>query len=551
MKVLGRAGKASGTLANWVNVSDGTRSYSLDRASVTDWKEASLPEDDLMSSVEYGETLVCLGSDMTEVEFEDAKAAELLKWQQFDVYDEVVDNGQCHLTGRWVCTKKYGPDGSENKARFVAKGFQESIEIPSDSPTGSKECLRLMLLLVSSQEWVLHCLDVKSAFLQGKYLDRIVYLKPPFEAGTSGVLWKLKKCVYGLSDASRKWYLALSEKLQSLGCQRSKFDYGMFHMRVANNLIGLLVMHVDDILWSGTAKFAELVISPLCASFNIGKHAEKEFQYVGVHIAQDDSAIYVDQIEYLNEISAIDIAVKRRDQKSMPCSSEEATSFRRLVGMLNWVASQTRPDLSFDVCRLSSCMGHPTVGDLFKANKVLGKIKQSPLKITFPKLENFVDSKVIVHADASLANLPNGKSVGGYVVFLGDTANMCGPIVWKSNTLKRVVRSTLAAETCAALEGLDAAFFISKIASEMIGSSLPIVAFTDNRPLYKNVHSTTMAHEYRLRIDLAAIKEMLIKQEVMSFSWVEKSKQLADCLTKFGASPLLLLSVLETGIMSV
>ena len=85
----------------------------------------------------------------------------------------------------------------------------------------------------------------------------------------------------------------------------------------------------------------------------------------------------------------------------------------------------------------------------------------------------------------------------------------------------------------------------------MLGSSCPIVAFTDNRPLYKNIHSTTMTQEYRLRIDLAAIKEMLIKQEVMSFSWVDKSKQLADCLTKFGASPLLLLSVLETGVTSV
>lgn len=130
-------------------------------------------------------------------------------------------------------------------------------------------------------------------------------------------------------------------------------------------------------------------------------------------------------------------------------------------------------------------------------------------------------------------------------------ANGCGPIVWKSNTIKRVVRSTLAAETCAAVEGLDAAFFISQIVREMIGTPSPILAFTDNRPLYKNVHSTTMAQEYRLRIDLAAIKEMLSKRELQSLSWVDKSEQLADCLTKFGASSLLLLSVLESGKINV
>ena len=119
--------------------------------------------------------------------------------------------------------------------------------------------------------------------------------------------------------------------------------------------------------------------------------------------------------------------------------------------------------------------------------------------------------------------------------------------MWKSNTIKRVVRSTLAAETCSAVNGLDAAYFISKIIQEMLGYPIPIVAYTDNKPLHKNVHSTTMVQEHRLRIDMAAIREMLSNQELHAFSWVDNSKQLADCLTKRGANSLTLLSVLETG----
>ena len=96
------------------------------------------------------------------------------------------------MFGRWVCSRIYGPSGFINKARFVARGFQEKIDIPADSPTGSKVCLRLIFMIVSSKGWVLHGLSVKSAFLQGKYLDREIYLKPPLEANRPGVLWTVE-----------------------------------------------------------------------------------------------------------------------------------------------------------------------------------------------------------------------------------------------------------------------------------------------------------------------------------------------------------------------
>ena len=47
---------------------------------------------------------------------------------------------------------------------------------------------------------------MKTAFLQGKKIEREVYICPPKEAATNKV-WKLQKCVHGLSDASRYWYL--------------------------------------------------------------------------------------------------------------------------------------------------------------------------------------------------------------------------------------------------------------------------------------------------------------------------------------------------------
>ena len=45
-------------------------------------------------------------------------------------------------------------------------------------------------------------MDIKSAFLQGKSIQRDVFIKPPKEANTNK-LWKLKTTVYGLCEKKR------------------------------------------------------------------------------------------------------------------------------------------------------------------------------------------------------------------------------------------------------------------------------------------------------------------------------------------------------------
>ena len=117
------------------------------------------------------------------------------------------------------------------------------------------------------------------------------------------------------------------------------------------------------------------------------------------------------------------------------------------------------------------------------------------------------------------------------------------------------MRSTLAAEACALTDALHCFYFIANDISDIIYSHnpsappFPIVSYTDNDGLQKNVYSTTMADEFRLRIDLAAIKEMITNKELLKLNWVPTSKQLADCLTKKGGNSLALLKVLESGLL--
>ena len=76
--------------------------------------------------------------------------------------------------------------------------------------------------------------------------------------------------------------------------------------------------------------------------------------------------------------------------------------------------------------------------------------------ILFPTLSTDVnDWKVVVFTDVFLCNINDGtRSTGGHIVLLVDCHGKCCPLSWHANKIKRVVRSTIAAETLSLQEGI-------------------------------------------------------------------------------------------------
>lgn len=480
----------------------------------------------------------------------EAKMCELENWRKFDVYSEVKDRGQPFISTRWVMSKKIDGSKTTVKARLVARGFEESTPIQCDSPTAAKETLRIMLSLSSSLSWSCQTIDIKAAFLQSKEIDREVYLCPPKEANAEGLLWKLKKTVYGLSDASRSWYNSVRDELLKLKCSQSRLDPAMFYKQDDDHLVGLFIMHVDDFIWAGTETFKCSVIQKLTEKFQIGKSASGNFRYIGLDVEQNDSGIVVDQQSYVNsDAESIPLSRLRSFDRDKPLVKDETRELRGLVGKLNWLSTQTRPDVSFDVLELSTRLNSPTVNDILRANKALRLVLANDCKLSFPRLGSLDRLKIVVHSDASFGNLNQGVgSAAGYVVFLVGENGRCCPLAWKSNKIKRVVRSTLAAETLALVDSLEDACYLRKILLELLHlDSIPIDCYTDNKSLVENIHSTKSVHDKKLRIDTACLKEMLKEGEISSLSWLDSKNQLADCLTKTGASSQGLREVLSSG----
>ena len=62
------------------------------------------------------------------------------------------------------------------KARLVARGFEEKTNTArTDSPTCSRQSLRMAFVTASTMSWTIHSLDITSAFLQGNEIRRNVW----------------------------------------------------------------------------------------------------------------------------------------------------------------------------------------------------------------------------------------------------------------------------------------------------------------------------------------------------------------------------------------
>ena len=176
-------------------------------------------------------------------------------------------------------------------------------------------------------------------------------------------------------------------------------------------------------------------------------------------------------------------------------NENELKQFRSVIGQLGWAAGQTRPDIAFDCCELSSSVKHATIEDLLRANKVLSRAKSELVVLTFKDMGDLSTAKFVCFNDSSFGNICDGGSEGGYVIFLEGQNGNCSPLMWQSKKLRRVVRSTMAAETLSQVEAAEACFWLSGILTEILFDSqdrspqYSIECHTDSHQLYDAVYS--------------------------------------------------------------
>ena len=513
-RVIGLAGKRKST--KWGD------SYNI-RKRTGEEKWINLREYEDISEMEDEENF--FGNELDEIS--KAKEKEFSSWLENDVYEVVEDSGQKAVDLRWVITNKVKEGELVCKARLVAKGFQEKDVVEKEAPTCAAETFRLCLAIILMKGWHAKTIDVKTAYLQGERISRDVFVKPPIEAGTKQ-LWKLRKTIYGLKDAARAWYNKVTSVMRELGGEKSVFEPTVFIWKKKNGETrGVMCVHVDDILFGGDDSF-ECVIQGLKDVLKVGEVQSGKFSYVGVRVRQTEREIYLDQDDYTRKLE-LPNAVDFKTDKDM--DEREMAEYRGLVGKLNWLVQHTRPDIGFDISKAGKSFQQGHSSDMRDLIKKAKKIKESPGKLRMCRVDE-CDAYWEVYCDASVGNVGEGMSQIGFTISMKDSSGKVCPIHWKSIRAKRIARWSMEAEALSLVEAAEMVKYLNALWKEIIGGEMrPVIIKNDNKTLVKAIKSKVAVKGRALRLDMAAIHELVDKGD-MFVSWVSTGDQLADCLTK-------------------
>ena len=476
---------------------------------------------------------------------------------------------------RWVLTWKKDPDsplGKKGKARLVVLGFQDpylGLE-QTCSPTLNKRSKQILLQVVVQHKWELTKGDVTAAFLQGRRLEKSKYaLAPPELAEALGLpvgerVVRLIKSVYGLTAAPLEWYAQVNTVLEKLGGVRCETDpcVWIFNDPENQELVGIIGSHVDDFLIAGNKESAywQQCHEALMAAFRWTPLEKNCFKQCGVNITQnEDGSVTQEQDEYLSSMGEIEISKERASQMTAPVTEQERTELRALLGGLQWLVTQSRVDGAIDVNLLQSCVTTATVETLLAANKVLRKLRQGPSKLYTRLIPEGEQIHLVAWSDASWANRKDGSSTGGFLIGLCGEKMIKGErghitiITWGTNKLRRVARSSMAAEM-QALANAEDELHLCRIAwaefngisvnlntPEKVLENVPGTVIIDAKCIYDALTSQNQPlqlAEKRTALELLAY----LKNTELNHTetrWVHGGANLADGLTKLGIHPML------------
>ena len=254
----------------------------------------------------------------------------------------------------------------------------------------------------------------------------------------------------------------------------------------------------------------------------------------------------------------IEITPERAKELNHPVTEQERTELRALLGGMQWIVGQTMIYGNVEVNLIQSEVTTATVETLMKANKILRTLRNSPNRLYTRKLET-KDIQLVAWSDASWANRKSGHSTGGYIIGLCGTDILQGTrghvtiASWATNKLKRVARSSMAAEVQALANAEDELHLTRLAWAEFNGvipdlnnvdsviARVPGTVVIDAKSIYDTLTSDNQPlqlQEKRTALELLAYLENT-EANGTETRWVHGGANIADGLTKSGNHPML------------
>ncbi|KAD6453258.1 hypothetical protein E3N88_07963 [Mikania micrantha] len=454
-----------------------------------------------------------------------------------------LPNDQKVIGLKWVFKVKRDATGrvTKHKARLVAKGYvqQKGVDFEDAfAPVARMETIRLLLALAAKGNWVVHHLDVKSAFLNGELKEEVYVSQPSgFEVkGKEYMVYKLQKALYGLRQAPRAWNMKLDKSLKELGFTRCAHEQAVYKVRTSDAIL-IIGVYVDDLIVTGSserkiADFKEKMKSIFEMS-DLGKLS----YYLGIEVDQKQDSILVKQESYALKILSqmgmqkCNEAKWPMDQKLQLTKDESgkdvnATDYRRVIGSLIYLIN-TRPDLSFSVGVASKFMQSPKESHQNVVKQILRYLKGT---VSYGlKYRKGGDGQLVGYSDSSHGtDIEDRRGTTGMAFYL--SGNL---ITWSSQKQKTVALSSCEAEFMAATSAACEALWLRNLVADLTGNEAQkVVLLVDNASAI-SLMKNPVFHSRSKHIDTKFhfIRECIERGQI-EVKHVSGDLQKADMLTK-------------------
>jgi hypothetical protein len=274
-----------------------------------------------------------------------------------------------------VFKKKLRPDGTidKYKARLMAKGYTQKEGknfFDTYSPVARLTTIHIFLSLAVSHGLLIHQMDVKTAFLNGE-LEEEIYMTQPDRfvvKDQEDNVCKLMKSLYGLKQAPKQWYEKFDVTLISAGFSVNEANRCVYYRHGGGQRV-ILCLYVDGILIFETSlDVINEVKTFLYQNFDMKDMGDADV-ILNIKLIKVENGITLTQSHYVEKVlsrfgykdskpspTPYDLSLVLRKNKRI---GRDQLRYSQMIGSLIYLASATRPDISFAVSKLSRFTSNP------------------------------------------------------------------------------------------------------------------------------------------------------------------------------------------------
>ena len=428
---------------------------------------------------------------------------EIRELEEHGCWEEVPISeakGRPIIPSQWVFRLKRRPDGTitKYKGRIVLRGDLMKDIHDKTSPVVSFSTVRIFLIMSLFLGWYTCSVDFANAFIQATRPDEVFMHVPRGFKAKSNHCLRLIKNIYGACDGPKLWAELLFKSLRKLGFTQSKIDPCLWYKKDC-----FIICFVDDCGISVKhEKDADKLIEDLeKLGFSLTKESSFE-EFLGIQYdTLPNGDVELTQKGLITKIltatglltcnpnrtPATALLAKDPEGKTM----SESWSYPSIIGMLLYLSTNTRPDITFAVSQAARFTHDPkeshakaikTIVRYLAKTKDKGTIVKKPTSAI--KLDCFVDADFAglyrVEKDESV---DSAKSRSGYIIKLGGC-----PLICKSQLIPTICLSTAESEYYSLSQSMRALLPIQGLLTEFMRQ---VDVPANLRGIGQIVHATT------------------------------------------------------------